>query len=78
MPKMKYPASYSKAGSSYDDTVTSNRKDYYEPFSGYTNSVKDQATYWNMIKTPKGVIPQTFMSTTLPMANDVGRKKGKK
>lgn len=79
MPKMKkYPASTSKHGKIYDDTVTSNRKDYYEPFSGYTASIKDQEIYWNMIKAPKGVIPKGFMETTIPMANDVGIKRSEK
>jgi len=49
---------------------------YYEPFAGYENSTKDQATYWNMVKTQKGVIPTQFMEMPLPMANDIG-KKGK-
>jgi len=47
---------------------------YYEPFAGYYNSNKDQAVYWNMVKTSKGVIPQQFMEMDLPMANDVGKK----
>ena len=57
------------AGSGYDSG-------YYEPFAGYYNSTKDQETYWNMVKTSKGVIPKEFMEMDLPMANDVG-KKGK-
>lgn len=47
---------------------------YYEPFAGYHNSNKDQAMYWNMVKTSKGVIPKEFMEMDLPMADDVGRK----
>ena len=78
MAMKKYPADYSKTTKIYDDTVTTNRKDYYEPFSGYSNSVQDQNMYWNMVKTPKGVIPQNFMEQEIPMANDVGMKKSKK
>jgi len=47
---------------------------YYEPFAGYHNSNVDQATYWNMVKSSKGVIPKQFMEMTIPMAEDVGKK----
>ena len=75
MPKMKYPSSYSKKKNVKDETHMSG--DYYEPFAGYQNSVNDQSMYWDMVTTPKGVVPQDFMSKTIPMANDVGKKNKK-
>ena len=47
---------------------------YYEPFAGYHNTKVDQETYWNMVKTSKGVIPKQFIEIDLPMADDVGKK----
>lgn len=69
MPKKKNMSYGSKTSpnESYDSG-------YYEPFAGYHNSNVDQARYWNMVKTAKGVIPKEFMEIELPMADDVGKK----
>jgi len=67
---------YQPSGRKYNkhDKAMMHESDVYEPFAGYYNSNKDQATYWNMVKTSKGVVPKQFMEMDLPMANDVGEK----
>jgi len=74
MPKKK--RNMSSKGMKYgrNDKAMSYDSGYYEPFAGYSNSNKDQAMYWNMVKTSKGVVPKEFMEMEIPMANDVGEK----
>lgn len=74
MPKKKQSMPTGGVRYNKNDKAMKYDSGYYEPFAGYYNSNKDQATYWNMVKTSKGVVPQQFMEMDLPMANDVGEK----